>query len=280
MIKTTVKNEGFHGRLYSKNLEKEKVVITITGSDGGIKNASIIANFYKQNGIDSLAVGFFKTKETPNSLALIPVEYILNAIIWLKKQGYQKIGIDSLSKGSELALLTAIYCKDVSFMIMRSPSYFVSEGLTSKGQPSGTSCWSYKDIGIDFTGYKIREFDTKKEFFAHKELTLRKFNDDKVINRNSLIQINKISCPILMFSSLNDTVWESEKAANIIMKELNESNQKVSQHKTYKYISHFMLPKISFRMKMLFRIERKYSKKCKLTREEMNKTTLSWIEGV
>ena len=74
-----------------------------------------------------------------------------------KEQGYRKIGIDGASKGSEMALVAGSLLSDISCVIARVPSYYVSEGLAGKGKrkgPSGTSCWSYK--GKDLPYPKLR----------------------------------------------------------------------------------------------------------------------------
>lgn len=68
-------------------------------------------------------------KETPKDLDRIPVEYVESAVQWLKAQGYMKIGIDGTSKGSEMALVAASTFTEISCVIVRVPSHFVSEGL-------------------------------------------------------------------------------------------------------------------------------------------------------
>ncbi len=79
----------------------------------------------------------------------VPVEYVECVINWLKEQGYKKIGIDGMSKGSEMALIVASMFFDISCVIVRVPSYFVSEGLKGSGKkkgPSGTVSYLLKKI--------------------------------------------------------------------------------------------------------------------------------------
>ena len=94
MIYTSVKNEGFEGVLYQANGRKDKVVIVMSGSNGGIKITKQVAESYNKNGIPALALALFRTKQTPKELVSIPVEYVEKSIKYLKQQGYQKIGID------------------------------------------------------------------------------------------------------------------------------------------------------------------------------------------
>ena len=105
--KANVRTEGFEGILYPGNGRKDKVLIVMSGSNGGMKLTRQAAEFYQKNGFPALALALFKTKQTPKDLSRVPVEYVENAIAWLKKQGYERIGIDGMSKGSEMALVAA-----------------------------------------------------------------------------------------------------------------------------------------------------------------------------
>lgn len=143
MIKAIVDTNGFEGTLFPADNRKDKVVIVVSGSNGGMRMTKDCAEFFDKNGIPALAVALFKTKETQKNLDRVPVEYIKFAIAWLKEQGYEQIGIDGTSKGSEIALLAATMFSDLSCVIARVPSHFISEGLVTYGKikrPSGTSC--------------------------------------------------------------------------------------------------------------------------------------------
>ena len=156
MIKTTVTDNGFEGILLEGNGSKDKVMIVMSGSNGGIKLTKQAAEFYHKNGIPALALALFATKGTQPYLDKVPVEYVESAIQWLQKQGYKQIGIDGMSKGSEMALVAASMFSDISCVIVRVPSYFVSEGLIGSGKkkaPSGTSCWSYKGQELVYLTY-------------------------------------------------------------------------------------------------------------------------------
>ena len=51
MLRTTVKKEGIEGILYSGNGRKDKAVIVMSGSNGGMLLTRIEAEFYHKNGI-------------------------------------------------------------------------------------------------------------------------------------------------------------------------------------------------------------------------------------
>ena len=94
-------------------------MIVMSGSNGGMKLTKQEAEFYHRNGIPSLALALFKTKQTPKELSRVPVEFVEKAIAWLIKQGYKQIGIDGTSKGSEMALIAASLFPELSCVIVR-----------------------------------------------------------------------------------------------------------------------------------------------------------------
>ena len=75
--------------------------------------------------------------------------------------GYTKIGIEGASKGTELALAVALQYSEISCVILKSPSWYYSEGLIN-GQPSDDSCWSFQGQALPYTPYKARKFNTLK----------------------------------------------------------------------------------------------------------------------
>ena len=68
MIKTTVRSNGFEGILYPGNGSKEKVIIVMSGSNGGMTLTANEAIFYHNHGVPALALALFKTRQTPKNL--------------------------------------------------------------------------------------------------------------------------------------------------------------------------------------------------------------------
>ena len=284
MIKTTVKENGFEGILLPGDGRKNKIVIVMSGSNGGMKLTKQCAQFYHQNGIPALALALFGTKGTQPFLDKVPVEFVENAINWLKEQGYEKIGIDGMSKGSEMALVAASMFEVVSCVIVRVPSYFVSEGLVGKKKdkgPSGTSCWSYKGKELPYAPYKARTFNILKMFLDEKEMHIITFNKDKDIKPESIIPVEKIKAPILILSSKNDTVWPSYDSGMYLENRLNEMNFGYRhKHIAYENMSHAMLTKLPFIYKLAFKAERNNPNGCKQDREKMKSELLEWVNKV
>ena len=282
MIYTSVKNEGFEGVLYPANGRKDKVVIVMSGSNGGLNLTQQVAESYEKNGIPALALALFMTKETPKELVSVPVEYVESAIKYLKEHGYRKIGIDGMSKGSEMALLAASMFPDITCVIARVPSYFVSEGLSGKGKnrgPSGTSCWSYKGKDLPYVPYKSRTINILK--ILMKELRLLPINSDKNVTPETIIPVERINGPVLLISSKHDEVWPSFESSELIEKTLNSSSFPYKhKHVALEYMSHAALTEVSWLIKKGFKTERQHPEECAIDRLKMKQEILEWVNNV
>ena len=284
MIKTAVKDEGFEGILFPGNGRKDKVMIVMTGSNGGMNMTRKEACFYHRHGIPALALALFGTKQTGKDLSCVPVEYVEKAVYWLKDCGYQKIGIDGTSKGSEMALVAASMFPDISCVIARVPSHFVSEGLSGNGKdkgPSGTSCWSYHGEGLPYSPYRKRTFDILKMILREKELHIISFNRDKDIIPESIIPIERIRGPVLLLSSRHDEVWPSFESAVCMEKKLKESGFPYPhKHIAFDHMSHAAITNLPWIFRMAFKSERRHPKECEMDRKVLRKTLLYWINKV
>lgn len=284
MKKTSVQAEGFEAILYPGNGRKDKVLIVMSGSDGGMAITKQESQFYHKNGVPALALALFRTKQTPQELSRVPVEYVEKAIAWLKAQGYQKIGIDGTSKGSEMALVAASLFPALSCVIVRVPSHFVSEGLSGGGKnkaPSGTSCWSYRGRELPYAPYRSRTFDILRMFLREKEMHIITFNRDKDVTPETRIPIENIQGPILMLSSKHDEVWPSYESAMIMEEKLNDVGFPYPhKHIAYAHMSHAVLTRLPLIYKLAFKSERQHPQDCAKDREALKKELLGWVHDV
>lgn len=284
MVTATVKDDGFEGILFPGNGRKDKILIVMSGSNGGMSLTREAAEFYDKNGVPALALALFKTKQTQPDLSRVPVEYVEKAILWLKEKGYQKIGIDGTSKGSEMALIAASLFPELSCVIARVPSHFVSEGLAGSGKskgPSGTSCWSYKGKELPFALYRSRSFNIMKMLIEEKELHIITFNKDKDITPETIIQIENIKAAILFLSSKHDEVWPSYESAVLMDDKLNSIGFPYRhKHIAFDHISHAMLTELPFLYKLAFKSERQHPKECARDRVKLKKCLLKWVNDV
>ncbi|WP_130838662.1 acyl-CoA thioester hydrolase/BAAT C-terminal domain-containing protein [Lachnoclostridium sp. Marseille-P6806] len=277
----TIAEQGFEGHFYDA-MEKEKVVITFSGSEGGSSASDTMAYYYRQSGISALGVTLFAGIDTGKFLDQVPLEYVENAIRWLKDQGYKKIAVDGISKGSEYALLAASMFEEISCVIARVPSYFISEGMIGKKGPSGDSCWSYQRNSLNYVPYKIRRFNVKKQFITHREFNILEYNTNKDIGSEAIIPMERIRGPILLISTEADTVWPSVQQADYIEEYLLDRNFSYEvMNLKYQYISHFAIPmrRNEGLLKLLFKTERKHPNECAVDREDITSKVIDFIRN-
>lgn len=268
------------GVLYPVAGRKDKVVITMSGSEGGLEHAGKLAKYLQDNGIPALALGYFKTKHSVKSLNKIELENIRSAIDWLKKQGYEKVGIEGCSKGAEYAAAAAIEFHDLTCVILKIPSWFYSEGM-DKTNPSGASSWSYKGEEIPFTSYKTRKLPVMKEMMKNKEYNILAINTGKKVVPESIIPIEKIEAPVLMFSTEVDTIWPSKESCEKMEERLNANNFSYPhKHICFKHMSHMMLENCGKGIKWFIRSEKEFPEECARERVVMGKECKKWIEEV
>lgn len=284
MERTTVQRDGFDGCFFPIDSQTSKVMIVLTGSDGGLKTASNIARFYHQNGMPALALGYFQTKHTSRNLSNIPLEYLEHAIAWLKKKGYPKIGIDAFSKGTEYALCSAIAFPGISCLVLRSPSYFVSEGLCNR-QPCGTSCWSYRGEALPYTAYRSRTIHKLAALLKAKEFSLLAINAAKEIEPASVLPIEKIHAPVLLLSTKSDTIWPSAASGEMLAGRLQANQHPFAfRHVCFAHLSHMLVPitrkSALIPLKLLFCSERKYPDECRAERLVLTKEIMRWTLDV
>lgn len=268
------------GVLYPVPGRKDKVVIVLSGSEGGLEHAEKLARYLQDNGIPALALGYFKTKHSVKALSKIELENIKAAIDWLTSLGYEKIGIEGCSKGAEYAAAAAIAYHELSCVILKIPSWFYSEGM-NKTIPSGTGCWSYKGKEIPYTPYKTRKLPVIKEIIKNKEYNILAINTGKKINPASIIPIEKIKAPILMFSTEADTIWPSKESCEKMEECLNINNFPYPhKHICFKHMSHMMLENCGKAIKWFIKSEKQFPEECARERIIMGQECIKWIEKV
>lgn len=271
---------NWDGALYPVGDRKDKIMIAFTGSEGGLDHAGKTARYLQDNGIPAFALGYFKTRHSAKALNLIPVEIIGDVIDRLKVLGYEKIGIEGVSKGAELALAGAVIYPELSCVILKTPSWFYSEGLTGS-QPSGACCWSYKGEGLPYTPYKSRKINILKLLWKAKEYNLLEVNTGKTVVPESIIPVEQIKAPLLMFSSRVDTIWPSTESCEKLCEILKASDYPYPyKHIAFDHMSHMMMEYCGKEIKYFIKSEKADPTVCYAERDKMGKECVRWIEDI
>ncbi len=286
-------SEGFDGSLYpvplpDDRLRQDKVVITLSGSEGGLQNAERMARFLQNHGIPALALGYFRTAHTGRDLSRIPLEYIENAVRWLQDLGYAKIAVQGVSRGAEYAAAAAVHFSEITCAILRAPSRFYGEGL-SKNNPSGTSCWTFRGEELPFAAFAERSFTEKRrrektgntDQKSAAPAPLLAAGSDVRDCEQAAIPIEKTGGPVLLFSTEADTVLPAAESARKLESRLVERDFPYPhEHICYHHMSHIMLENASRFAREVFASEKEYPAECAAERIAMGEATIRWLEEI
>jgi hypothetical protein len=132
-------------------------VIVLGGSEGGLMEgrAALLAS----HGFAALALAYFNKEHLPKQLVLIPVEYIGTAISFMESQPSvlpSKLAIYGISRGGELALLSAATYSQIRAVAAVVPSGVVFQGLKKSIHEEPSSSWSIDGIPVPFAVGEIQ----------------------------------------------------------------------------------------------------------------------------
>lgn len=267
------------GMFFKGDGTKDKCMIVFSGSEGGLEHAGKISRFLSDNGVPALAFSLFRTKHSPKALNLIPLEQIRSAIDYIKNKGYAKIGVLGVSRGSEYALAAAIEYPDISFVVIRTPSWFYGEGLRNH-HPTGHSTWTKDGKELPYTPLRSRKYNILKQIIKKKEFNILEWYTGLDILEESVIPVEKVKGPVLIQSVHLDTIWPSEKNAEKIEKRLKEKGfQYPHKHTCYPHMSHVMMEYCGPQIKYFVKSEKQYPEECAEERRLMGEETLEWIKN-
>ncbi|MDR0896774.1 MAG: hypothetical protein LBN04_02850 [Oscillospiraceae bacterium] len=261
---------------------KNRIVLIMSGSDGGIHWARQIAKRFAKCGIASCAMAYWKYKALPKQLSLIPVEAVESAIKYLKALGYQKVALYGVSKGAELALLSASLFSDVGAVVAVSPPCAAFEGLSMRGYTEH-SAWTYQSAEVPFIPTGVGKFNTiamyvKDGGYAFLKNFTAAFAHG--FSEENCIKVENARCPILLLSAEDDSIWPATKMSNIIIAKLDAVGyQYPYRHISFAKASHVLCPVQSIARKV-FPQERKYPKECEQARQAAFDAAIAWIQGM
>jgi uncharacterized protein len=216
-------------KLYlSDSSSNQPLIVGFGGSEGGNAWAS---NYWKntrneflKKGYAFLAIGYFKSKGTPDTLNKISIEAIHNAILQAAQNpiiNKKKIAVIGGSRGGDLALLIGAYFKDIKAVIAIVPSNVAFSGNTNHFT---TSSWIYKGKELPFVPVSdeavpaLMKHDLRSAF----EIMLK----DSIAAQKAMIRVEKINGPILFMSATKDEVCPSTPMCEKMMARLKNSKFK------------------------------------------------------
>ncbi len=266
-----VKTDGFHGELFLPTEDKYpgKVLICFSGSDGKFELSQMLAGVFQSHGLTALALAYVMEEGLPGQFFHVPIDLLETAAKRLHGMGYKKIGLWGISKGAELALTAgSLLPKLINAVVAVSPINTVCQGFTMKKGISIApgSTWTFHGREIPYTAFGLDKFPLCHVLWKSiraRELTMYDLYLPLVQNPApaAVIQVEKITGPVLLISSKADTMWPSDLAAKQVMKRLQQHSFPYSyRHLSYDYGGHLFVP-MELRLAKFFKGDRWKNKK-------------------
>ncbi len=228
------------GDFYTNKLGGQRATIVLLGGSGG-NFQHRKATYLVSKGYNVLDLKYFGTNKLPKNLENVPLEYLHNAINWLKKQptvNSSKIALMGRSKGAEYALLYASKYNDIKALVSE-----VGSSVTWSSKSYFKSSWKYKGKSSPRAkGGLIKALKFLKSTGGKAQnllpYMLSAFENTKRIEESS-IKIENIKCPILLLSGEDDLQWPSTMMSNQIMNRAKKYKfEHEVNHYSYKNAGH------------------------------------------
>lgn len=204
-----------------------------------------------KEGFNTLAIAYFGVEGLPKNLENIPLEYFITAIHWLQKiTNNEKISIVGNSRGGQLALLLGSLFPDLFDKIVAYvPSCIVNGGfpyinkpastyegkpiLFAKGLTNTDELLTGKEDMLTAIAQEIIPFHKNTQLDPCRLVDLCRARDKGSIT-DAEIAVEKITCPLLLFSGTDDQICPSTLYCDSIMYRLTKNNSPIQRtHKVY-----------------------------------------------
>lgn len=218
-------------RLFSGDSLSQPVVVAFGGGEGG---NDWERNYLKAQrdellarGFAVLAIGYFNTENSPNSLDRICLNALSDTILNIARRYPQldtaRIILMGASKGAELVLNLGSRFPQFKGVVVLSTSHVSFPALTIS---ANTSSWQYNGLEVP---YVPAPFSTiwpalKGDLFAAFSLMLE---DEKAV-KQAEIEVERINGPILILSGKEDNQWPATAMSDRIIARLAQNNFKHS----------------------------------------------------
>jgi dienelactone hydrolase len=214
---------GLDTHLYLNDNPQQPLVVAFGGGSGGNdwerrylkdKRDSLLAH-----GFAVLAVGYFKTENSPNSLDRISLNAIADTILNIAKRTPQldttHIFLMGASKGGELVLNLASRYSCFRGVIALSTSHISFPALTIS---SNTSSWQFNNQEVAYVPAPFRIIGPAIKGNLHEAFSI--MLEDEAAVKNAEIEVERINGPILIISADKDEQWPATKMSQQVAERL------------------------------------------------------------
>ncbi|MGE5704164.1 MAG: acyl-CoA thioesterase/bile acid-CoA:amino acid N-acyltransferase family protein [Clostridia bacterium] len=217
---TEVLENGIVGRFFFHPQKIRPGIIVLGGSEGGLASCSQFAALFASHGYSTLALAYFDFEHLPDGIRNIPLEYVQQAIQWMKHNEHvrdNQIALFGRSKGAELSLVAGVAYPEIRAVIASSPTSVVSIGAWNASNDSHEyepqSSWSYQGTPLPFMKWTEEQcriaIDCIKNGERFDHIHAAGLTDEQMMEEAS-IRVEHLTCPILLISSNDDHYWPSQ----------------------------------------------------------------------
>jgi dipeptidyl aminopeptidase/acylaminoacyl peptidase len=215
-------------KLYLGDSDRQPLIVAFGGGGGGNEWSR---NYLKEKrdslnkkGYAVLAIGYFKSNGTPESLDRISLNAISDTILKIAnhpKIDESKIALLGGSKGGELVLNLASRFNHFNAVIALSTSNLSFPALTWS---ANTSSWTYKGKEVPYVPATLKTISPaiKGDLYTAHSMML----EDEEAAKNAEIKVENINGPILIISGKNDDQWPATLMSKRVMERLSQKNIK------------------------------------------------------
>lgn len=188
-------------------------VIVLGGSEGGLGGSRGLARRLAEAGFDAIAVSYFGEPGQSARLDQVPIEPVTRAREWLEARPGpgEAIAVLGVSKGGELALLTASRDPAIRAVVAAVPSNVVWQGIDMTGGTTGSS-WTADGVALAYVPYDLSQgFSTVLKLYVDSLASA---------SPRTEIPVERIAGPILLVSGQADGLWPSTEMSNRVEQRL------------------------------------------------------------
>jgi len=302
----TVENNGFNAFFFPGTIQPNKALICLGASGCNETTSIVIAKQFIKAGFSVLVLGFYMWKGMSKELRRIPVEYVENAVKWLKtEKQIEMIGVTGISTGAGYALLSASLIPDISAVMVASPYDYVMEACKPPKKHDrkmlhwNESVYTFRGEDIPFTPWYTVEPDLSelhrrenedKSYGSARECRL--LYDWNKPTEESRVPYEKMNADIYMCAAVDDDYWPSEYAVKRIKEKLeNISYPHRIEARIFDKASHLLGISMACQSRLLKSVapigleffcpaEKKWPKECAKAREQSAAEMIQFFKDV
>lgn len=219
-------NHGkFDTRLYLGDSTNQPLVVAFGGGGGGndwerhyLKEKR---DEFLRRGFAILAVGYFKTEQSPSALDRISLNALSDTILAIARRHPEidstRIILMGASKGGELVLNLGSRFPHFKGVVALSTSHVSFPALTIS---ANTSSWYYNEQEVPFVPATWETIVPALKGDLHAAFSMM-LEDTEAVER-AAIEVEKINGPILILSGTDDEQWPATEMSDKLMARLGE----------------------------------------------------------